>query len=109
MPVSLQTTNTVAGALPATLDRGNDNPDRRNEMTMPEYPAFDRLAERGEMIVSAQVMYGPVSLADLREYLSHVLPEGYRIDHDDATGELVIRTGLELQLGGELALLETEE
>jgi hypothetical protein len=99
----------VAGALPAALDRGNENPERRNEMTMAEYPAFDRMAERGEMIVNAQVIHGPVSLADLREYLSHVLPEGYRIDHDDATGELVIRTGLELQLGGELALLETED
>jgi len=31
MPVRLQKTTKVAGAVPATMDRGNENPDRRNE------------------------------------------------------------------------------
>lgn len=78
-------------------------------MSTPEYPAFDRTAERGEMIVSADVMHGPVSMAQLREYLSHVLPEGFRVEHDAETEEVVIRTGLEMLMGGELALLETDE
>jgi hypothetical protein len=78
-------------------------------MSTNEYPAFDRQAERGEMIVSADVIFGPVTMADLREYLAHVLPEGFRIDHDDATDEIVIRTGLVQQLGGELFPLESDD
>jgi hypothetical protein len=79
-------------------------------MTMTsEYPAFDRAAERGEMIVSADVIYGPVTLADLSEYLGHVLPEGWRIEHDPDTDEVVIRTRLASHMGGELDLLDEEE
>jgi hypothetical protein len=76
---------------------------------MSEYPAFDRTAERGEMIVSAGVIHGPVSIGDLREYLSHVLPEGWRIEHDEQTDEVVIRTGLVMSMGGELDLLDEDE
>jgi hypothetical protein len=77
-------------------------------MSTNEYPAFDRLAQRGEMIVSADVINGPASLADLREFLAHALPEGWRIEHDPQTDEIVIRTGLVEQLGGELFLLDDE-
>lgn len=73
-----------------------------------DYPAFDRHVERGEMIVSASVIHGPVTLAELREYLGHALPEGFRVEHDPETEEVVIRTGLVLQLGGELALLDDD-
>ena len=74
-----------------------------------EYPAYDRIAERGEMIVSADVIHGPVGFNDLREYLSYVLPEGFTIEHDDETDEVIIRTGLVMEMGGELSLLETDD
>jgi hypothetical protein len=78
-------------------------------MSTNEYPAFDRQAQRGEMIVSADVIHGPVSLADLRQFLAHALPEGFKIEHDPQTDEVVIRTGLVEQLGGELFLLDSDD
>jgi hypothetical protein len=70
-----------------------------------EYPAYHRQAGFGEMIIPAT----DGSAKTLLEQIRCILEGHGSFDHDSETGELLIRTGLDIHMGGDLVPLNTDE
>jgi hypothetical protein len=69
-----------------------------------EYPAQFRMAGIGEIIIPET----DGSAATLLKQMRCILDGRGSFDYCEKTGELLIRTGLDLQMGGDLVLLEKE-
>lgn len=68
------------------------------------YPAQFRMAGTGEIII----LESDGSAATLLKQIRCILDGHGSFDYCPKTGELLIRTGLDLQMGGDLVLLETD-
>jgi len=68
------------------------------------YPAQFRMAGTGEIIIPET----DGSAATLLKQIRCILDGRGSFDYCEKTGELLIRTGLDLHMGGELVVLETE-
>lgn len=88
----------------ATPGRGNGNPLRGNA-TMATYPAYGRQAGFGEMIIPDS----DGTAKTLLDQIQYILEGHGEFDYDSETGELIIRTGLDIQMGGDLVPLDRED
>lgn len=68
------------------------------------YPAQFRMAGIGEMIIPESDGSAKTLLTQIR----CILDGRGSFDYCEKTGELLIRTGLDLQMGGDLVLLEAD-
>jgi len=69
------------------------------------YPAQFRMAGVGEMIIPE----GDGSGYTLLKQIRCILEGRGSFDYCEKTGELIIRTGLDLQMGGDLVLLDDSD
>jgi hypothetical protein len=74
-------------------------------MTTNEYPAYQRTAGHGEMIIPDN----DGSAKTLLQQIQCILEGRGSFDYAADTGELIIRTGLDIHMGGDLVPLENED
>ena len=70
-----------------------------------EYPRFSDMAGRGEMIIPDS----DGSAKTLLEQVRCILEGRGDLDYCPRTGELIIRTGLDIHMGGDLVPLEDDD
>jgi hypothetical protein len=74
-------------------------------MTTNEYPRFMATAGHGEMIIPAS----DGSSKTLLDQIRCILDGRGSFDYCPTTGELIIRTGLDMQMGGDLVPMDDDE